>query len=148
MLLMVAFAKPAMSVEAHKEIEDFFRNMRQAFNGRDIKSYRAHFWTDKRFVHFDSSGRVDVGWGAYEEFLDQEFRYMEVLKLELKDLQVQVFGDDFATAHGSWKLQQIDAGGREQVAFGRATFTLTRTGNDWKIVSQHFSAAADDQSPD
>lgn len=145
---MVASAKPAMSVEAQKEIEDFFRNMRQAFNSRDIKAYRAHFWTDKRFVHFDSSGRIDVGWGAYEEFLDQEFRYMEVLKLEIRDLDVQFFGDEFATAHGLWKLQQIDAGGREQAAFGRATFALNRTGNDWKIVNQHFSPGADDQSPD
>lgn len=137
-----------MSVEAHKEIEDFFRNMRQAFNGRDIKAYRVHFWTDKRFVHFDSSGRIDQGWGAYEEFLDQEFRYMEVLKLELKDLQMQTFGDDFATAHGGWRLQQIDAGGREQAAYGRVTFTLARMGGDWKIVNQHFSPGADDQSPD
>jgi ketosteroid isomerase-like protein len=143
---MVASAKPAMSVEAHKEIEDFFRNMRQAFNSRDIKAYRAHFWTDKRFVHFDASGRIDVGWGAYEEFLDQEFRYMETLKLELKDLVIQVFGDDFASTHGQWKLQQIDAGGREQAVYGRATFTLHRIGSDWKIVSQHFSAGADDPS--
>lgn len=141
---MVATAKPAMSVEAYKEIEDFFRAMRQAFNSRDIKTYRAHFWTDKRFVHFDASGRIDNGWGAYEEFLDQEFRYMEVLKLELKDLQTQVFGEDFATSHGFWKLQQIDAGGREQEASGRVTFTLNRVGNDWKIVAQHFSAAADE----
>jgi uncharacterized protein (TIGR02246 family) len=140
---MVASAKPAMSVEAQKEIEDFFRNMRQAFNSRDIKAYRAHFWTDKRFVHFDSSGRIDQGWGAYEEFLDQEFRYMEVLKLELRDLQVQVLGDEFATAWGLWKLQQIDAGGREQAAVGRATFTLFRSGSDWKIVNQHFSPGAE-----
>lgn len=141
---MVATANPAMSVEAYKEIEDFFRSMRQAFNSRDIKTYRAHFWTDKRFVHFDASGRIDNGWGAYEEFLDQEFRYMEVLKLELKDMQVQVFGDDFATAHGFWKLQQIDAGGREQAASGRVTYSLNRVGTDWKIVAQHFSAAADE----
>lgn len=145
---MVASAKPAMSVEAQKEIEDFFRNMRQAFNSRDIKTYRAHFWTDKRFVNFDSAGRIDQGWGAYEEFLDQEFRYMEVLKLEIKDLQVQVFGEEFATAWGLWKLQQIDAGGREQAAHGRVTFSLARFGNDWKIVNQHVSPAAEELSAD
>jgi hypothetical protein len=65
MLLEGAFARPAMTAEAHKEIEDFFRSMRQAFNSRDIKAYRGHFWTDKRFVHFDPSGRIDQGWGAY-----------------------------------------------------------------------------------
>src|SRR5690606_12363575 len=132
---MVASARPAMSVEAHKEIEDFFRSMRLALNGRDIKAYRSHFWTDKRFVHFDASGRIDEGWGAYEEFLDQEFRYMEVLKLELRDMEVHTFGDDFAIAYGQWRLQQIDAGGREQEAYGRATFTLHRMGGDWKIVN-------------
>jgi ketosteroid isomerase-like protein len=71
---------------------------------------------------------------------------MEVLKLELKDLQVQVFGEDFATAHGLWRLQQIDAGGREQAVDGRVTYTMHRSGNDWKIVNQHFSAVADEHA--
>ncbi len=140
---MAAIAKLAMTVEANKDLEDFFRNMRQAFNSRDIKAYRGHFWTDKRFVHLDASGRVDSGWGAYEEFLDQEFRYMEILKLEIRDLQIQVFDDDFATAHGFWRLQQVDAGGREQFANGRVTFCVSRNGSDWKIVNQHYSAVPD-----
>jgi ketosteroid isomerase-like protein len=136
---MVASAKPAMTVEAQKEIEDFFRNMRQAFNSRDIKAYRAHFWTDKRFVHFDSSGRIDVGWGAYEEFLDQEFRYMDLIKLDLKELQIQVFEDQFSSVTGQWRTTQVDPEGREHVQEGRVTFAVVRLGDAWKIVNPHYS---------
>jgi hypothetical protein len=61
----------SMSVESLKELEDFFRSMRQAFNSRDLKTFRSHFWTDKRFQNLDASGRHDRGWGAFEEVLDQ-----------------------------------------------------------------------------
>lgn len=129
-----------MSVEAFKELDDFFRSMRQAFNSRDIKTFRTHFWTDKRFLNIDSSGRVDQGWGAYEEVLDQEFRYLESIRLELKDPQIQVFDDQFGFVYAIWKIAQVDPEGREVTQAGRATFTVARVGDAWKIVAQHFSS--------
>ena len=128
-----------MSVESLKELEDFFRSMRQAFNSRDLKTYRSHFWTDKRFQNLDASGRRDRGWGEFEEVLDQEFRYLDSVKLEFKDLDFQVFEDQFATVVGGWRLAQMDPGGREMEQGGRCTFFICRMGDDWKIVAQHFS---------
>lgn len=130
-----------MSVETEKELEDFFRSMRQAYNSRDMKLYRSHFWTDKRFVNTDASGRVDKGWGAFEEILDQELRYMDTVKLDLRDLDFQIFDDQFACANGYWKSTQIDPGGREVQQGGQATFAIVRMNDDWKIVSQHLSPA-------
>ena len=128
-----------MSVESLKELDDFFRSMRQSFNSRDLKTFRSHFWTDKRFQNLDASGRRDRGWGEFEEVLDQEFRYLESVKLELKDLDFQVFDDQFGTAIGVWKLAQTDPEGRSVEQFGRCTFSLCRLSDDWKIVAQHFS---------
>ncbi len=128
-----------MSVESLKELEDFFRSMRQAFNSRDLKTFRSHFWTDKRFQNLDSSGRHDRGWGEFEEVLDQEFRYLDSVKLELRDQDYQVFEDQFATAVSTWRLTQIDQEGREIAQTGRCTFAVCRMGDDWKIVAQHFS---------
>jgi hypothetical protein len=137
-----------MSVESLKELEDFFRSMRQSFNTRDLKTYRSHFWTDKRFQNLDASGRRDRGWGEFEEVLDQEFRYLESVKLEFKDIEIQVFEDQFATAVGGWKLAQVDPEGRGHEHGGRCTFTICRMGNDWKIVSQHFSPLAEETAND
>ena len=128
-----------MSVESLKELDDFFRSMRQAFNSRDLKTFRSHFWTDKRFQNLDASGRRDRGWGEFEEVLDQEFRYLESVKLELKDLDFQVFEDQFATVIGGWRLSQLDPEGRNHDQSGRCTFSLCRMSDDWKIVAQHFS---------
>jgi ketosteroid isomerase-like protein len=107
-----------MSLESNKELEDFFRSMRQACNSCDIKAYRSHFWTDKRFVHLDASGRTDIGWGAYEEVLDQEF---------------------LASVSGGYRLTQVDPEGREASQQGRVSFSVAKIKDDWKIVSQHFS---------
>ena len=96
-------------------------------------------WTDKRFHHLDASGRRDRGWGAFEEVLDQEFRYLETLKMELKDLDCQIFEDQFGTAVATWKLTQVDPEGRNHEQNGRCTFALCRMSDDWKIVAQHFS---------
>jgi ketosteroid isomerase-like protein len=128
-----------MSVDAYKELDEFVRSMRQAYNNRDLKLFRSHFWTDKRFVHIDGSGRTDQGWGSYEEVLDQEFRYMDTVKLDLKDLSFQVFSEQFASVVGLWSSTQVDPDGRELHQQGRASFTVARTGDDWKIVTQHFS---------
>jgi len=129
-----------MTVEAVKELDDFFRSMRQAYNSRDLKTYRSHFWTDKRFQHLDPSGRVDDGWGSYEEILDQEFRYMDKVTLELKDLKFNVFDDNFASVTGGWKVGHVDPEGRSIEQAGRVTFTVARIRDDWKIVHQHYSA--------
>ena len=136
-----------MSVEVNKELEDFFRSMRQAFNSRDLKTYRSHFWTDKRFQNLDASGRRDRGWGEFEEVLDQEFRYLESVKLEFKDLEIQVFEDQFATVIGGWKLSQIDPEGRGHDQGGRCTFSVCRMGDDWKIVAQHYSQLSEESAP-
>ena len=135
-----------MSVESLKELEDFFRSMRQAFNSRDLKTFRSHFWTDKRFQNLDASGRRDRGWGEFEEVLDQEFRYLDSVRLELKDLDIQVFEDQFATVIGGWRLAQIDPEGRELEQSGRCTFAICRMGDDWKIVAQHFSPMPKEQA--
>lgn len=137
-----------MTVENVKELEDFFRSMRQAFNSRDLKTFRSHFWTDKRFINLDASGRLDMGWGAFEEVLDQEFRYMDMVKLELKNLEIQIFEDQFASVVGSWRATQVDPEGREMDQTGRSTFSVVRMGDDWKIVSQHYSAVPTNGEPE
>ena len=71
--------------------------------------------------------------------LSSEFRYLDAVKLELKDLDFQSFDDQFATAIGCWKLAQIDPEGRSHETTGNCTFALARLSDDWKIVSQHFS---------
>lgn len=131
-----------MSAESIKELDDFFRSMRQAYNGRDMKLFRSHFWTDKRFVHLDPSGRTDNGWGAFEEILDQEFRYMDKVALDLKDLKINVFEDQFATVVGEWRIAHVDPDGRAVEQKGRASFSVARVRDDWKIVQQHFSTYA------
>ena len=128
-----------MSPETNKELEGFFRSMRQACNSCDIKAYRSHFWTDKRFVHLDASGRTDIGWGAYEEVLDQEFRYLDTFRMELVELNFQVFEDRFASVSGNYRLTQVDPEGREASHQGRVSFSVAKIKDDWKIVSQHFS---------
>ncbi len=132
-----------MSAESIKELDDFFRSMRQAYNSRDMKLFRSHFWTDKRFVHLDPSGRTDVGWGAFEEILDQEFRYIDTVTMELKDLKINVFDDQFSFAFGEWKISQVDPEGRSVEQGGRASFTVARVRDEWKIVHQHYSTHAE-----
>ena len=59
--------------------------------------------------------------------------------MELKDLDCQVFEDQFGTAVATWKLTQVDPEGRNHEQNGRCTFALCRMSDDWKIVAQHFS---------
>ena len=129
-----------MSAEAYKQIDDFLRTMRQAFNARDLKAYRSHFWTDTRFIHLCASGRTDMGWGAFEEVLDQEFRYLESVRFELKGPRIQVFEDRFATVVADWRTVVVDPSGRDSETSGRVTYALVRFPEGWKIVTVHYSS--------
>lgn len=129
-----------MSEQNHKEIEDFLRSMRQAYNTQDMKAFRGHFWTNSQFVHLDASGRIDEGWGSFEEVLDQEFRYLDSVHLTMRNANVRSFDDRYALATTEWKLSQVDPGGRAQDIGGRASFSLVRFGKDWKIVAAHYTA--------
>ncbi|MAE75461.1 MAG: hypothetical protein CMJ85_01170 [Planctomycetes bacterium] len=129
-----------MNPEIIREIEDILRSMRQAYNNQDMKSYRSFFWTNPRFLHVDSSGRVDKGWGAFEEVLDQEFRYLDKVDLTVRGPQIQVFEDKFAVVFAEWRLVTVDPSGREQDTGGHVTYSLVRFGKDWKIVKTHYAS--------
>jgi len=132
-----------MNPEQINEIEDFLRSMRQAFNSRDMKSYRAHFWTNPKFIHLDASGRLDHGWGEFEEVLDQEFRYLDSCQLTLKDLRIQLFDGAYSSVVGVWKLVQVDPSGHEQESHGRMSYSLVKFGKTWKIVTAHYATTAE-----
>jgi hypothetical protein len=130
-----------MSAAIVREIEAFLRSLRQSMSARDMKSYRGHFWTHRNFVHIDSTGRVDLGWGAHEEVIDQEFRYMESIQLAMKEPQIHSHGDDAITVVSPWKLDQVDPGGREQSTEGTCSLVIARMNGDFKIVLAHYSQA-------
>lgn len=129
-----------MNPAATKEIEDFLRSMRQAFNTQDMKAYRQHYWTNSRFRHIDASGRMDEGWGAFEEVTAQEFRYLDSVELSMRNPEAQIFDDRFASVITEWRLVQVDPGGRAGELGGKASFTLVKFGKNWKIVTSHFTA--------
>ena len=128
-----------MTAETLKELDDFFRSMRQAFGSGDMKSLRSHYWTDKRFVNIDISGRVDRGWGPYEELMDQEFRYMDSVELQLKDLEVQAFDGRYAVAVAGYRLSQVDPGGHESTTEEVVSYSLATIKDSWRITQQHES---------
>lgn len=128
-----------MSAAIVREIEAFLRSLRQSMSSRDIKAYRGHFWTNRAFVHVDVTGRVDHGWGAHEEVIDQEFRYMESVQLTLKEPQVHGHGEDAITVVAQWKLDQVDPGGRELSVAGVVSYVVVRMNGDFKIVLAHYS---------
>ncbi len=129
-----------MSPETLREIENQLRDLRQAFNNQDLKTFRGFFWTNPRFLHLDPSGRLDQGWGAFEEVLDQEFRYLDRVQLTFRNPQIQVFEERFATITTEWSLLQVDPTGEERESGGRASFSMVRFGKDWKIVMAHYSS--------
>ncbi len=50
-----------MSVESLKELDDFFRSMRQAFNSRDLKTFRTELATTERLAPLAPDGALLVG---------------------------------------------------------------------------------------
>ncbi len=130
-----------MSSGTIKAIEDRLREIRQAFNSQDLKTFRSYFWTNPKFLHIDHSGRLDQGWGAFEEALDQEFRYLDNVKLSFKNPRIQVFEDKFSSVVLEWNLLQVDPTGQEVETGGHLSMALVLfPGKDWRVVTSHFTS--------
>lgn len=109
-----------------------------AWNRGDLEGFMAGYWRSPELV-FCSGATVTKGWDAtlarYRQRYQAEGR--EMGRLGFDEVEVLPLGEDAAAARGAWRLRT--SGGGEP--HGLFTLILRRTGEGWRIVHDHTSAA-------
>lgn len=109
-----------------------------AWNRGDLEGFMAGYWRSPELV-FCSGATVTKGWDAtlarYRQRYQAEGR--EMGRLGFDEVEVLPLGEDAAAARGAWRLRMSDGG----EPHGLFTLILRRTGEAWRIVHDHTSAA-------
>src|SRR5437764_15477430 len=77
--------------------------------------------------------------------IESSFPNLKDVKLDPRDVRVQMLGRDGATVSFLWTQSQT-VSGTPETGTGRTTLVYRRIGTSWKIVHRHTSPESPDQS--
>ena len=119
------------------EIEELAREFFASFTRNDLKAAADMLSEDLEVIdhvpyRFDNKEQ-------FVDFLNGAMAGIQSCSAELRQLSCRVFHDSAAVANGYDTFSAVTKDGQVQTQHGRTTLVFAKEGNDWKIVSCHFS---------
>ena len=137
LLALTLLAAPSAALAGPAEdIEAVLKDQQAAWNGGDIDAFMTGYWNSED-LRFASGGDVTTGWA--ETLARYHARYdtpEKMGRLEFTDLDIDMLGEDAATAFGRWTVVRD---GDDPT--GLFTLIFRRIDGEWVIVHDHTSAA-------
>jgi ketosteroid isomerase-like protein len=103
------------------------------------------YWNSPTLVLFNYNGSVTKGWEQMRKNRESAYPDIKDVKLDVRDVHVQMLGRDGAVVTCLWTQSQTYKGAPD-TASGRMTLVFKRVGNDWKAVHLHTSPDRPDAS--
>jgi ketosteroid isomerase-like protein len=111
----------------------------------NLKEVTSVYWDSPQLVLFNSNGTVTRGWDQLRANRESSYPNLKDVKLDVRDVKVQMLGRDGAVVTCLWTQSQTVKGAPES-ASGRMTLVFRRVGNAWKVVHLHTSPDMPDPS--
>jgi ketosteroid isomerase-like protein len=121
--------------------EDLLNGIRNA----DVEAVTAAYWNSPQLILFNNNGTVTKGWEQMRKNRESSYPEMKDVKLDVRDLRVQMLGRDGALLSCLWTQSQTFRG-QSETATGRMTLVFRRVGNAWRAIHLHTSPDAPDPS--
>ncbi|HEV7860021.1 MAG TPA: nuclear transport factor 2 family protein [Pyrinomonadaceae bacterium] len=118
-----------------------FESLLEGIRHADVDAVTAAYWNSPQLVLFNNNGTVTRGWQQLHDNRANSYPNMKDVKLDVRDLRVQMLGRDGALLTCLWTQSQVYKGTPETAA-GRMTIIFRRVGNDWKAIHLHTSPDA------
>jgi ketosteroid isomerase-like protein len=114
----------------------------KAWNSGDLDGFMAGYWRDEK-LQFMSGDRITRGWDATRDRYqkkyftpDKDGKLTERGELAFAELEVESLSPNAAVVRGRYILKLTN-----ETATGRFTLVFRVIGGEWKITSDHTSAA-------
>jgi ketosteroid isomerase-like protein len=111
----------------------------------DVNAVTGIYWNSPQLLLFNNNGTVTRGWEQMRENRAASYPEMKDVKLDVRDLRVQMLGRDGAVVTCLWTQSQTFHGTPE-TATGRMTLVFRNVGGTWKAVHLHTSPDKPDPS--
>ena len=111
----------------------------------DVNAVTGIYWNSPQLLLFNNNGTVTRGWEQMRENRAASYPEMKDVKLDVRDLRVQMLGRDGAVVTCLWTQSQTFRGTPE-TATGRMTLVFRNVGGTWKAIHLHTSPDRPDPS--
>ena len=128
-----------------KDVLATFNALLDGVRHADVDAVAGIYWNSPQLVIFNSNGTVTKGWAQLHSNMESSYPNLKDVKLDARDVHVQMLGRDGAVISFLWTQSQT-ANGTPETATGRTTLVFRRIGTAWKIVHRQTSTDSLDQS--
>lgn len=118
-----------------------FNNLLDGIRNADVEKTTSAYWKSPQLVLFNFNGTVTHGWDQLHDNRASSYPNMKDVKLDVRDLRVQMLGRDGALVTCLWTQSQTYRGTPE-TASGRMTIVFRLIGGAWKAIHLHTSTDA------
>jgi ketosteroid isomerase-like protein len=139
-----AAASPAEAAQ-RRAVEDAFNTLVDGIRRADADAVMKLYWNSPRLTLFNNNGTVTKTWEQSRSNRESLYARVKDVKLDVRDVQVEMLGRDGAVVTALWDQSQT-ADGQPERATGRMTLVFRRAGAEWKIVHAHTSPDRPDPS--
>jgi len=128
-----------------KDVLATFNALLEGIRHADVSAVTGVYWNSPQLVLFNNNGSVTRGWEQMRINRESSYPNMKDVKLDVRDVRVQMLGRDGAVITCLWTQTQTYKGTSE-TATGRMSLVFRRIGTTWKAVHLHTSPDSPDQS--
>lgn len=122
-----------------------FEELLDGIRNADVEAVASAYWNSPQLILFNNNGTVTKGWEQMRKNRESSYPDMKDVKLDVRDVRVQMLGRDGAVVTCLWTQSQ-NFRGTTEMATGRMTLAFRRVGTSWKAVHLHTSPDAPDPS--
>ena len=134
---------PARAAET--EVRATFDALLRAVEKRDVDAVMNFYWNSPQLLIFNNNGTVTRGWTQMKANTASLYPDLSDVKIEARDVRVQLIGTDGAALSCLWTQSQTFKG-TPSTTSGRMTVIFRHAGGAWKIAHRHTSPDAPDPS--
>lgn len=132
-------AKPAATpAPAADSVLAAFNKIIDGIRKANVNLVTEGYWNSPTLVLFNYNGSVTRGWDQMRKNRESSYPDIKDVKLDLRDVHVQMLGRDGAVVTCLWTQTQTYKGVSE-TATGRMTLAFKHVGTAWKAVHLHTS---------
>jgi ketosteroid isomerase-like protein len=128
-----------------KDVLATFNTLLEGIRHTDVAAVTGVYWNSPQLVLFNNNGSVTKGWEQMHTNRESSYPNLKDVKLEVRDVRVQMLGRDGAVVTCLWTQSQTYKGTPE-TATGRMTLVFRRIGTTWKAVHLHTSPDSPDMT--
>jgi ketosteroid isomerase-like protein len=136
---------PGKNAPTAKDVRATFNALLEGIRHADVAAVTSVYWNSPQLVLFNNNGSVTRGWEQMRINRESSYPNMKDVKLDVRDVRVQMLGRDGAVITCLWTQSQTYKGTPE-TATGRMTLVFRHIGTTWKAVHLHTSPDSPDQS--